>query len=85
MSLKRVDQLDTGPVHFADGDLAGVVADEDVLGLLVVLKAGAPRVAHVAADPPTGFRAVKLEISGRKEVRSCGNGQAGRHAKKLTN
>ena len=68
--LERVDVLDAGPcaargaavVELADGDVAGVVADEDVARAAVVVEAGAPRRAEVAAQPPPARGAVELEI-----------------------
>ena len=58
MSFKRVDVLNPGAgsarraavVELAHRDVAGVVADEDVAGAGVVVEAGAPGGAEVAAE-----------------------------------
>ena len=56
-------------LELAHRDVAGVVADEDVAGAGVVVEAGAPRRAEVAAQPPPARGAVELEIpADRREV-----------------
>ena len=70
MPFKRVDVLypgagaahGTSVVEFADGNVAGVVADEDVAGAGVVVEAGAPRGAEVTAETAPARGTVELKI-----------------------
>lgn len=64
VSLQRVDKLDSAVGELANGDLARVVADESVSGTAVVLHAGAPRTAEVAAHATARLSAVELEEPG---------------------
>ena len=75
--LECVDVMHAGPggargaavVELADGNVAGVIADEDVARAAVVVEAGAPRRAEVAAQAPPARGAVELEIPAeRSEV-----------------
>jgi hypothetical protein len=70
VALERVDVLHAvaaAVVELADGDVAGVVADKDVAGALVVHHAGAPRAAQVAAQAAAAGSAVKLKIPENEE------------------
>ena len=51
VALEDVDEGDAALLQPQDGDLTGVIADEGVLGFLVILDSGAHRLADVAAQP----------------------------------
>ena len=77
MSFKRVDVLNPGAgsargaavVELAHRDVAGVVADEDVAGAGVVVEAGAPGGAEVAAEAAPARGTVKLKIPAERKGR----------------